>query len=626
MFLASSPKPIDPQLQKLVDEIEAQSPDLSVLSARQFRYSLYQTLLEVTISEPRKFNVLEEFILRAGVEIDPPPTEDELAAVLGLDPVFVQSTATTLRKLQTLAQARKSQIIVTPQGHQLYQQGAVPQPPYSVRIYAVADPLLDNLTFHSEPLDVNLVNHPDLTFVAIENRILDVSSLPLEEIQQRLQTSDLGLHIPEEGKIVTSYSIAAPPQTIWKAMSLFVLFDVLEDKVRLQVRRGKQILEDASNWLEALFSEGKVSLQALCEISEETAFECEAINQKNVEVAARIDKIRQQVFSKVKQDNQQRVSVEHADVVLLRDRQIRQTFLETLNSARSNILLYSPWLSEKVIDDEFSQLLQELAQREVFVLIGYGISDGEENKKWSILPEVRTPDGLPAIHICHLGNSHAQEVIVDRQVYLCGHNWFYHGDWLPTTGEVYQITNPDIVQEAFEDMARRFQSRAQQLWDDAVQNRNSQLAEVPISLWGVLSLEEMALTQLQQNNFLELLPVWLKVALHGLRAGTLSPNSANFATALSLLSQISEAAPYIDSLQKEWYQVIDAIASHKPDTALALITDEAWLQLTRLNIVQPPIESPEQLISKYTDAQKHPAKASQRKRTNVSNRKPKAKK
>ena len=74
MFLASSAKPIDDSLQNVVDEIEAQSPALLILAARQLRYGLRQTLVEITIKEPRPFNVLEEFIIRAGIELEPAPT------------------------------------------------------------------------------------------------------------------------------------------------------------------------------------------------------------------------------------------------------------------------------------------------------------------------------------------------------------------------------------------------------------------------------------------------------------------------------------------------------------------------------------------------------------------------
>jgi hypothetical protein len=269
MFLQSAAKPIDDSLKKLVDEIEAQSPGLSVLAARKFRYSLYQTPVEVTIKEPRNLNVLEEFIIRAGLELNPPPTEDELASVLGLDPVFVRSTATTLKKLQTLSAT--SPITVTPEGRLFYEKGSVPQPPYSLQVYAVTDPLNQKIIFQSEPSSTVILKQPDLAdFVKIDRKIADISSLSIEEVQQIIQASGLALHLPKEGKIVTSSKVVAPTETIWKTISLFVLFDVLEDRLSLQVRSGKQILESISNWLEALQAEGKVSLQALCDLSDET--------------------------------------------------------------------------------------------------------------------------------------------------------------------------------------------------------------------------------------------------------------------------------------------------------------------------------------------------------------------
>ena len=301
MFLASSAKPIDPQLKKLVDEIEAQSPGLSVLAARQFRYSLVQNLIKLTIKELRQFNVLEEFIIRAGLEIVPPPTEDELASVLGLDPVFVRSTTATLRTLQTLSAS--SPITVTPEGRSFYEKGTVPQPPYSVQVYAITDPLCGKFTFQSESLNNTLVNKPDLAdFLTIDRTITNISDLPLEELQQNIQASGLALHVPEEGKIITDYKVVGPTETTWKTISLFVFFDVLEDKLSLQLRSGKQILESASNWLSAQQAEGKVSLPALCELSDETInFEREAtLNQKNAEIEARLEKIRQQALENVR--------------------------------------------------------------------------------------------------------------------------------------------------------------------------------------------------------------------------------------------------------------------------------------------------------------------------------------
>ncbi len=622
MIFASSPKQIDPQLRDLVEQIETQSPGLSVLAARQFRYSLHQTPVEVTISEPRKLNVLEEFILRAAIELEPSPTEEELAKVLGLDSVFVRNTTATLRTLQTLTRA--SRITITPQGRQFYEQGTVPQPPFHIQIYAIADPLAGKLAFGSL-LSEPLVNLPDLAdFVTIENRLPDVSSLSLEELQQLVQASSLGLHVPESGKIVTSYKIAAPTQTIWKTMSLFVIFDALEDKVRFQVRRGKQILEEPSNWLEALQAEGKVSLKALCELSEEIiAVEREStVNQKNAEVEARLEKIRQQALETAIQRQPQIDSSQAGTVVQLRDGEIYQVFLDVLNSAHHNILIYSPWVS-KAFDDKFLTLLQNLANRGVWILIGYGISQSQEDEQ-PIPPEVetklqtiKTPEGLPGVQLFWLADSHAKEIIVDRQVYLCSSlNWLSdRGDWLPRGETVYKVTIPDQVQAAYQFLAGRFQAHAQKLWDAAMIDGDFTQAEAPLCVWGALSLEEMALKQLQQK--LELLPVWLQIVCQGLRSGLAPRLQDAVGVAIDLLSEISEDQPNIELHRQGWCPVMGAIANHEPNTALMLL-NSAWTHFTRLGIAQPPINSPEEFLSKYTLVQQ-PEKKS-KKRKNVSNK------
>ncbi|WP_026735730.1 hypothetical protein [Fischerella sp. PCC 9605] len=385
MFLGSSAKPIDDSLKNLVDEIEAQSPGLMVLTAREFRYSLRQTSVEVTIKEPRPFNVLEEFIIRAGIELDPPPKADELASVLGLDPVFVRSAIATLQTLQTLDVT--SLITVTPEGRLFYEKGSVPQPPESLQIYAIADPLGEKLSFHSEPLNDVPVNLPDLAdFINTDNTIADISSLSLEEIQQSIQASGLGLHVPKDGKFVISCRVIAPTKIIWKKISLFVIYNVLEDKLSLQLRSRKQILESASNLLEALQSEGKISLQALCELSNETiTFECEVT--------------------------------------------------------------------------------------------------------------------------------------------------------------------------------------------------------------------------LQKEEWLGILPVWLNVVLQGLKSKNVPDDSVSFKTALSLLSQVSDEEAFIESLRQGWRQVIGAIATNNFQAALNLLSDEVWQEFLRLAISQPPLDTPEKFIAKYTASQ-----------------------
>ncbi|AVH72982.1 hypothetical protein [Nostoc sp. 'Lobaria pulmonaria (5183) cyanobiont'] len=606
MFLASSAKPIDDNLKNFVDEIEAQSPSLSVLAAREFRYSLRQSPVELNIKEPRQFNVLEEFIIRAAIEFQPPPTEDELASVLGLDSVFIKTTTTTLRSLQTLSPT--SPLTVTPEGRSFYEKGSVLQPPYPIQINAITDPLSDQITFQSESLNETTINLPDLAdFITIDHTIADIASLPLEEIQKSIQASGLALHVPEEGKIVTSYRVLASTQKIWRKISLFVIFDALEDKLSIQIRNGKQILESASNWLEVLHNKGKISLQTLCKLSTETIdFEREAIlKQKNTQIEARLENIRKKALQAVtKTTNEVDNYKALGEAVQLRDGQISLTFSEVLNSAKSQILIYSPWVNQAVINEKFLTLLQKLVNRGVWILVGYGIARRQEDENKSIPPElekklraIKTPDGLPSVQVFWLGDSHVKEVIVDQEIHLCGsHNWLsYRGDYLPRGESVYKVTIPLQVQEAYKFLANRFQNHAQKLWQNALENRDSKLAVESLCVWGALGMEDIALKEIQKTNWFELLPVWLNVAIQGLKSKNLSGDSASFQTALSLLSQVSLEEAFIELLQQGWRKVIGAIAINNPETAFNLLSDEVWAQFIRLKIVQES-DSPNDFI------------------------------
>ncbi|MEG5032580.1 hypothetical protein [Microcoleus sp. AT3-D2] len=269
MSLASSTKPIDSNLSSLAEQIEQQNPGLSVLAARQFRFAIRQTPLEVAISEPREFNVLEEFILRAGVEFEPAPTLKELADLLGLDEIFVKTTAATLVSLESLEVAENGQIAIALQGRDFFEKGAVSRSQIQ-SIYAISDPLNQTLTFKFDALATESVNLPDLAdLVSLEHKISDLANLSLAEIQPLIQASGLGIHVPENGKIVSACDVVGDDLDIWQTVSIFVLLDAIENKTTIQARQGKQILETASNLLNELESQQKLSLNDLCKLTED---------------------------------------------------------------------------------------------------------------------------------------------------------------------------------------------------------------------------------------------------------------------------------------------------------------------------------------------------------------------
>ncbi|MBE9198827.1 MULTISPECIES: hypothetical protein [unclassified Nodularia (in: cyanobacteria)] len=586
MFLAAAAKPIDNKLINLVEEITAKNPELSVLAAREFRYSLHQTPVELSIREPREFNVLEEFIIRAGIEFTPPPTEDQLASILGLDPIFVRSTTANLQALQTLSAT--SPITVTDEGRDFYAKGSVPQLPYPIQIYAVSDALDGKLIFHAEPLNDASLTLPDLAeFIKIARKINDISALSIEKLQKCIQLSGLDFHVPELGKIVTSCKVLAPAQIIWKNISLFVVFDAGENKLSIEIRSGKQILESASKRMDVLQSKGKIPWQTLCKLSNEAInLEREAtLNHKNIEIESRLEKLSQGALK-------------------LRDAEITPTFRESLNSAKRQILIYSPSLNKAVINEEFLTLLQKLANRGVWILIGYGVSLKEADVEISISPEVakklhaiKTPHGLPSVQVFWLGNSHVKEIIVDQEIHFYGfYDWIScGGENLPQGESVYQVTIPQQVAESYQFLAHRCQNYAQTQWNFALENHDFQMAVESLCVWGALNMQNIALKEIQQSKWWELLPVWLNILLHDLTSQKILDDSINLPTAFSLLSQFSGEEAFMESLQQGWRKVINAIASHKPETALNLLSQQVWAEFIRLNIAQEN-DSPDKFI------------------------------
>ncbi|MEG4803724.1 hypothetical protein QUB63_23625 [Microcoleus sp. ARI1-B5] len=284
MLLASSAKQIDANLSSLAAQIEQQNPGLSVLAARQFRFAIRQTPLEVAVSEPREFNVLEEFILRAGVEFEPPPTLQELAHLLGLDEVFVKTAAATLVNLEILEVAENGKIAlakpaptggsstkrIAPLGQDFFEKGAVSRS-HVQSIYAISDPLNQTLTFKFDAVATESINLPDLAdFVSLDHKITDLADLSIAEIQPLIQASGLGIHVPENGKVVSKCDVIGDDLDIWQIVSVFVLLDAIENKTTIQARQGKQILETASNRLNELESQQKL-LNELCKSTAEIA-------------------------------------------------------------------------------------------------------------------------------------------------------------------------------------------------------------------------------------------------------------------------------------------------------------------------------------------------------------------
>ena len=600
MFLQSSTKYISPELNNLADKIEKDSPGISVFAARQFCYKLYQTPVQIEIIKERDLNILEEFILRASIEFDPPPTEVELAQILKLDPIFIQNTTNTLQSLQTLTiTPSDSRISITSEGKEFYTKGSLPQPPENKIIYAITNPLSEEINWQLSGLNSKSPELPNLAdFITFENTTPEIANFTIEELKKEIIDSNLGIYLPESGKIIRDIFVNTDGEkSIWKAISILVIFDIIEEKLILQAREGNKILERVSNQLQEMIERGEILLNELCGLPPESiASQTESIlDLKNQKVEERLQKIRQQGIEIIKQTREKgkKTLPKNSEFILLRDREIRPEFLSTLKAATQQILIYSPWVTEEVVDEEFIQLLQKLANNGVWILMGYGIAEKQEKETQAMSPKVeeklltiRTPEDLPAAQIFWLGNSHAKEVLVDRKVHLSGsHNWLsYRGDRGFRGETAYRVTNLDTVGSAYEYLQARFQFHAKNLWESAVSSRDINLAVQSVCIWGALGLAEMAFQELQYHNWIELFPMWLKVVIQGLRSKQILLDEQIFKQAISWLNIVDTSYQNIQDLRSGWQGVIGEIARQNSQAALNLLNEVAWAEFIRLEI------------------------------------------
>lgn len=253
-----SNQPIDSQLNKLAEQFQSQD-QLSFRGGGYLRYSLDQTTLQVTVSEPRKVDIFEEFVLRSALDIIPSPTEAEIAEMLGIDPMFVQNTTETLQACNNLAISSESAIMVKPVTQELFiEKNCILKPKFTQQIYAIDDLTGDfgfNITpFKNAPFALSRLDD----FISdLENKFNTQLRLTIESIQSFL--------CPEQDKIITQYK-EIESKEIWKVIGLLVFKNVLTGDHLIKAFVDEHEVQEISNRLTSLENKGQFSLDKLASL------------------------------------------------------------------------------------------------------------------------------------------------------------------------------------------------------------------------------------------------------------------------------------------------------------------------------------------------------------------------
>ncbi len=587
MFPASSVdvRPIAPELLPLARQIEERSQGLHILAARQFRYPVQQQKISVRIDHYRKVNLLEKFVLRALIEIVPAPSLEEIADALGLDPIFIESTFDVLRDRESITHANDG-VQVTEEGKKTLSSETVSEEPSHESWYYLQDMILGTATFARHPLDEmdeQLKQLADLNhYVEQDLTVFPVFVMNPTEQQAQWQAIGLDAHDPEQGRFVTGMAPLGDPELRWRTIAIFVEYDSLcEDEnasIICQAYSSDELLVDGvGEWLEHQLQEQHLSLKELCGFTDDGIIQHEdesqhAESSEEQIVEERLEEIRQQATRQLRLQAEGQTPTENAGTAIqLRDVEIRPAFLKALKEAHEQIIIYSPWMNEEVVDNAFLELLEDRVRRGVRILIGYGIGRDEKKEERPVslsliqrLRSVETVEGTPGIIAEWLGNSHAKEIVIDRKVHFSGsQNWLsYRGDRFPRGETVYQVTIATEVEKAYNHLAQRFIERARTLWARATDEERT----LALCILGCLGYEQEALAWIQRDECYHCMPLWLALAHQAISAEHEIHISTSLQTLLLLYnSSIELADPLRTEIDRALQGVLKRLAVRNPE-------------------------------------------------------------
>ena len=617
MFQTSADKSLAPDLQAIAEEIEERTPGLYVVAAQQYQYPVTQSAMDIWVSEPRKFNVLEEFTLRAALELNPPPMVSDLSEAFGLDSIFLEKTYRDLVNIGAVTFDEGGSILLTPDGRTFYADGQVPQPPKHERVYFLCSSLTTAITARtsaSTALACDLAKITDVLDIPLQSNF--VASMTLDEKREVLTNTLPGIHDPKQGKIATSIESASPAELLWQPISLFLLYDDLEQRWALHARKGKTRLSGAQPLLDQVIEKGPEHFLELFEVSQPDEVEDNevAADEANSSEQERFARLQELVRESLRRERKAIEStaevtpdVQAGSITMLRNEKIRPEFIKLLSSAKREVIIFSPWINEQVVDNDFISMLRALASRNVWIMIGYGIARTLDKEDRKIPPAVidkihaiRSPQGAPVARVVWLGGSHAKEVVVDSEVYLFGSfNWLsYRGGRGET---VSRIAIPDHVAEARNGYSERFIKRAEEMWGQSCDNTFSEEGLSALSIMGALGGELDALKMIASAKRFDLLPAWTRIIANNLVHGDVEVGALCLSEASDLFAQIEPDALLGPDFGQVWKAAIKQIKAKNVALAHDLLHHPSWEYYATLGLADPDV-TPETYLAEPKQA------------------------
>ena len=481
---------VDPRLTDLAREIEAAETGLRVISGRVYTVPYADVHAIVEVLADRQFNILEEFILRAAHELNPRPTLGGLAAMLGLDPLFVEASWRKLDAMQAVALGGGETLTLTDRGRQFYLQGQLPpislEEELDLRYWFVSDNLVPAGRIPRSPAPDEILpgcSHED------EDEQMATLARVLTDVQRVISVTveaGLGLHQPDAGREIHAVRNWRLLATGVAPVGLLIVQDSQaaagqEDDVALRVvdlasgRRDFAVETVLQGWVDA----GKVTLRDLVPVAEDlpplpSDDEVGETRIKPAEARAELDP--HQLPALQEQSAEKKVTVveqtsQPPGVDPQGEDRLRPRLMQALRDAQHTVLVSLPWSSLEVIDDEFVSLLETLAARNVITVVGWGTDraeDAQERRPPAPLVErlqrITAPQGYPAVIAIRVGDLHSTGVLIDGRVHVSGPDKRLSDSGATTDW----VTEAEAVAQASGRFEMLFAGAAVDLWQNLV--------------------------------------------------------------------------------------------------------------------------------------------------------------
>jgi hypothetical protein len=422
----------------IIDKIENEMIGLQVIATNSWHLPVVKQKVTYTLSSQRKMTILEEYILKAALlDISEGMNIPLISNLLGLDEVFIEACIADLNAKNVINKDVLPLIELTETGKKYFERGMVPDTTTTEEIEYFVDRKFG--MFYTK------VKQDNAYGIYANYEVINSSIENIKKFINRNFIVNVGkeqgkvIEHPELGKYITSFISAQTIEKSQTLMSEIWVYDIVDDKVFCRIwDHSKGVFRsDIADFIEKHNIDNKFSVD-------------QKIDPTGVakDIRAFMAKARYGLKSDAIDQKQMPVKV-------YRGEDIKPVFEKCLEIPKEQIIIFSPWINENVVDTHMINKFKKLAKKNVQILIGWGFNNNISSEKSPLssklineLLNIKNDKGIPMVCLVYLGNKHEKEIVIDNEIHIAGSfNWLsYRGDYRPRGESIYYIQDRDIVE------------------------------------------------------------------------------------------------------------------------------------------------------------------------------------